>query len=103
MKSTFGSYSGDCIFFFHLPVAAPGAHSLAELLPLFWRHPLPAFGHTTAPVHVPPGSTAKTAEQNAAHRQQSKRLPKTYPLPSKNGRHQQIQKGHHRQCEDSYT
>src|SRR5580693_7599056 len=79
--------------------AATIAPTLAELLALLGRHPLPALVHalSDSPPHT--GALRATAtnasEQNPAERQQSESLPEGNLPPSEQRRQQPVPKMHH--------
>src|ERR1039457_5631974 len=74
--------------------AATSAHALLESFPLLGRHGLPALGHAIGPATAELGAMAtvasKSAEEDPAQRQHSKRLPEGKLAPAEERRQQPI-------------
>ena len=66
------------------------AYALPESFPLFWRHVLAALFHATAEIGATGTVPSKSAEENPAQRQKSKRLPEGNLAPAEERRQQPI-------------
>src|SRR6266852_299958 len=66
------------------------AHALPELFPLFRRHVLAALFHATADIGATGTVKSKSAEEDPAQRQKSKRLPEGDLVPAEERRQQPI-------------